>query len=75
MVGGDVPMSSIDLETFRSNPTTVAVAFIKPIRKREKSLFSIFIAGEYYRENSNIDFLNNTVNAWQVGLMWKHLKK
>ena len=49
-------------------------AFI-PVRKYERSVLSVFVGGEYFRENTNIDFYDSAVNMVTAGVIWRHIRK
>ena len=50
------------------------VAFF-PIKKYTNSVLSVFVGGEVFRENANIDFYDSSVGMVMTGVIWNHIKK
>jgi len=46
-----------------------------PIKVYKSSVLSIFVGGEIFTENSNVDFFDSHVNMVMVGVVWRHRPK
>ena len=45
-----------------------------PVKKYASSVLSIFVGGEFFRENANIDFYDMSVDMVMAGVIWRHQK-
>ncbi len=43
-----------------------------PVKSFKSSILSIFITGEIFQENANIDFYDSRVASLSAGLVWRH---
>ena len=59
-------------EVLDANRWGVALAAFIPVTLFEKSGFSVFVGGEVFRENVNVDFFDSKIASLNVGLIWRH---
>ena len=50
------------------------IAFF-PVKRYTSSVLNVFVGGEVFRENANIDFYDSSINMVMVGLLWRHIRK
>ena len=66
------PVYSETLDTDRWG--AALTAFI-PVKAFKSSRLSIFITGEIFQENANIDFYDSRVGSLSAGLIWRHIRQ
>ena len=49
-------------------------AFV-PIKRFQSSVLNVWLGAEVFRENSNIDFYDSSVEMVFGGLLWRHIKR
>ena len=60
------------LETDRK--TAALTAFI-PVKKFKSSVLNAVVGGEIYRESTNIEFYDSSIDMIFAGVLWRHIKK
>ena len=61
-------------ETIDTGRLGVALTAFIPVRVRESSRLSVFVGGEVFRADANIDFFDSRIASLVVGLLWRHLR-
>ena len=46
-----------------------------PVKKYASSVLSIFVGGEFFRENANIEFYDMSADMVMAGAIWRHQKQ
>ena len=58
-----------------ANRWGMAITAFIPVKRFDGSVLSVFIGGEFFRENANIDFFDSRITAVNAGLVWRHRRK
>jgi len=59
-------------ETLTSDRWGVAFKAFIPIRPFKRTGWSIFVGGEIFQENVNVDFFDSRIGSIDVGVLWRH---
>ncbi len=52
----------------------VALTTFIPVKRFDGSVLSVFVSGEIFRENANIDFYDSKISAINAGLVWRFIR-
>ena len=61
-------------ELMETDRRAAALTAFFPAKKYTNSVLSVFVTGEVYRENANIDFYDMSVGMVTAGVIWRHEK-
>ncbi len=62
-------------ETLDTDRWGAALTAFIPVKAFKSSRLSVFITGEIFQENANIDFYDSQVVSLSAGLIWRHIKQ
>jgi len=57
-----------------ANRWGVALTAFIPVKRFDGSVLSVFVSGEIFRENANIDFFDSKISAINAGLVWRFIR-
>jgi hypothetical protein len=52
----------------------VALTVFIPVKRFDSSVLSVFVSGEIFRENANIDFFESKISSINGGLIWRFIR-
>jgi hypothetical protein len=62
-------------EVFDADRLGAALTAIFPVKKYTSSVLNVFVGGEVFRENANIDFYDSSIKMVLAGVIWRHIRK
>jgi len=57
-----------------SNRMAAAITAFFPVKKYSSSVLNLFAGVEFFREDTNIDFYDSSVNMVMAGVLWRYIK-
>jgi hypothetical protein len=58
-----------------SDRGALALTLFFPVKRYKSSVLSVFVGGEVFRENANIDFYDSSIDQVMAGVMWRHIRQ
>ena len=62
-------------QVLNSDRMGVALTLFFPVKKYKSSVLSVFVGGEVFRENTNIDFYESSIDQVMAGVIWRHIRQ
>ena len=62
-------------EVLDTNQVAAALTVFFPVKRFTSSVLTVFVGGELFDENANIDFYDSSLSMVHAGVLWRHIRR